>query len=450
MVFGYDDATLSIKWPLPVTVISQRDAVATTTQRRNSGGSGMNCRHCKTALHPTQDVFVDLGSAPPSNAFLRATDLDRAECYLPLKVFTCGNCRLVQIDEIQRHDALFSDDYVYFSSYSTTWLAHAEAFVARAVDRLGLTEHSLVVEVASNDGYLLQYVQQRGIPCVGIEPTASTAQVARERGIESLEEFFGESFADRFAESRGVADLIIGNNVLAHVPDINDFAAGIRTTLAPGGTATLEFPHLLQLVNQGQFDTVYHEHFSYLSLHAVRRVFASQGLVIWDVEELPTHGGSLRVWVQHVSNVRSVLSSVEILLGKEAAAGLLTDAFYHTLQPRAERIKNDLLMFLIDCKRLGKRVMGYGAAAKGNTLMNFAGIRADLIEGVADASPHKQGRFLPGSRIPVVAPSRIDEIRPDYIVIFPWNIRGEIESQLAHARTWGAQFVTAVPELRVA
>lgn len=410
----------------------------------------MNCRHCATSLHPKDDVFIDLGSAPPSNAFLRESDLDRAESYLPLKVFTCGNCRLVQVDEIERHDALFSNDYVYFSSFSSTWLAHAEAYVAKAVQRLALNGNSLVVEVASNDGYLLQFVQKRGIPCIGIEPTASTAQAARERGIESIEEFFGERFASHFTPERGRADLIIGNNVLAHVPDINDFVAGLRETLSPNGTVTVEFPHLLQLVKHGQFDTVYHEHFSYLSLHAVRRVFAAQGLVVWDVEELPTHGGSLRVWAQHASNSRAVLPSVEILLDNEVAAGMLTDAFYRTLQPRAENIKNDLLAFLIDAKRQGKRVMGYGAAAKGNTLMNFAGIRSDLIEGVADASPHKQGRFLPGSRIPVVAPSMIDETKPDYIVIFPWNIRGEVESQLAHARGWGAKFVTAVPELRVA
>lgn len=410
----------------------------------------MNCRHCSTPLHPQRDVFVDLGSAPPSNAFLRETDLDRAEAYLPLKVFTCGNCRLVQVDEIERHDALFSDDYVYFSSFSSTWLAHAEAYVAKAVERLSLTEKSLVVEVASNDGYLLQFVQRRGIPCIGIEPTASTAQAARTRGIESIEKFFGERFASELVATRGTADLIIGNNVLAHVPDINDFVGGFEKALSPLGTVTVEFPHLLQLVNQGQFDTVYHEHFSYLSLHAVQRVFAARSLKIWDVEELPTHGGSLRVWAQRASNPRQAMPSVELLLKKEAAAGMLSDAFYRTLQPRAEGIKNDLLSFLIDAKRQGKRVMGYGAAAKGNTLMNFAGIRSDLIASVADASPHKQGRFLPGSRIPVVAPSCIDETRPDYIVIFPWNIRVEVETQLAHAREWGAKFVTAVPELRVA
>lgn len=410
----------------------------------------MNCRHCQTPLHPTEDVFLDLGSAPPSNAFLRSCDLDKAEAHLPLKVFSCTNCRLVQVDEIERHDALFSDDYVYFSSYSSTWVAHAERYVAWAVDRLKLNVHSLVVEVASNDGYLLQFVNARGIPCVGVEPTASTAQVARERGIESIGEFFGEEFANNFVAARRPADLVIGNNVLAHVPDINDFVAGLRAVISPSGAVTVEFPHLLQLVRHGQFDTVYHEHFSYLSLHAVQRVFAVHGLVVWDVEELTTHGGSLRVWAQHASNARPVEPAVAKVLDDEMRAGMLDDEFYGSLQARAETIKNDLLAFLIDCRRQGKRVMGYGAAAKGNTLMNFAGIRSDLISAVADASPHKQGRFLPGSRIPVVAPAAIDAAKPDYIVILPWNIRGEVESQLAHARRWGAKFVTAVPELRVA
>lgn len=410
----------------------------------------MNCRHCQTPIHPTKDVFLDLGAAPPSNAFLKESDLDRAEAHLPLKVFTCGNCRLVQVDEIERHDALFSDDYVYFSSYSSTWVDHAKRYVDFAIDRLALDVRSLVVEIASNDGYLLQFVNARGIPCVGIEPTASTAQVARERGIESIGEFFGETFATNFAASRRQADLVIGNNVLAHVPDINDFVAGFRAVLAPNGSVTVEFPHLMRLVEQGQFDTVYHEHFSYLSLHAVQRVFAVHGLTVWDVQELSTHGGSLRVWAQHASNPRAIEPSVARVLQAEMEAGMLADAFYSSLQDRAENIKNDLVAFLIDCRRKGKRVMGYGAAAKGNTLMNFAGIRQDLISAVADASPHKQGRFLPGSRIPVVAPSAIDAERPDFIVILPWNIRGEVEAQLSHAREWGAQFVTAVPELRVA
>jgi 2-polyprenyl-3-methyl-5-hydroxy-6-metoxy-1,4-benzoquinol methylase len=410
----------------------------------------MNCRHCRTPLHPVRDVFLDLGAAPPSNAFLRAEDLDRAEAHLPLKVLTCPDCLLVQVDEIERHDALFSDDYVYFSSFSSSWLAHAKRYVTDAVDRLALNTGSFVVEVASNDGYLLQYVAERGIPCLGIEPTASTAKAARARGIESIEEFFGTALAQRLAATRGQASLITANNVLAHVPDINDFVAGFRELLAPNGTVTLEFPHLLRLVEHAQFDTVYHEHFSYLSLHVVARILASAGLAIWDVEELPTHGGSLRVWAQHCGFPRAALPSVNAVLEAEIDKGMLTPGYYRTLQTRAEQVANDFMSFLLEARRRGKRVMGYGAAAKGNTLLNFAGVRPDLIPGVADASPHKQGRFLPGSRIPVVAPTIIDQMKPDYIVVFPWNIRGEVVEQLAHARAWGAQFVTVVPTLEIA
>ncbi|MEP6765841.1 MAG: class I SAM-dependent methyltransferase, partial [Gemmatimonadaceae bacterium] len=397
----------------------------------------MNCRHCKTSLSGQGNVFIDLGAAPPSNAFLRAADLEKAEMYLPLKVLTCPTCRLVQVDELQKHDALFSDDYVYFSSYSSTWLAHAKRYVESTVNRLALNSNSLVVEIASNDGYLLQFVKQAGIPCAGFEPTASTAGVARERGIESIEEFFGTASARKFVTQRRFADLIVANNVLAHVPDINDFVGGLRELLAPDGSITVEFPHLMQLVKHAQFDTVYHEHFSYLSLETVRRIFTSQGLVVWDVQELPTHGGSLRVWAQHASNSRAVLPGVRTVLDQESDAGMLGDAFYRTLQSRAERIKNDLMAFLIDCKRDGKTVVGYGAAAKGNTLLNFAGVRPDLLSCVADASPHKQGRFLPGSRIPVVAPSVINNERPDYIVVLPWNIRDEVTTQLSFAREWG-------------
>ncbi len=406
----------------------------------------MNCRHCHA---PLADVFIDLGAAPPSNAFLRAQDLVQPELHFPLKVYTCHECLLVQVDEVQRHDALFSADYVYFSSFSASWLAHARRYVGEAVERLALDANSLVMEVASNDGYLLQYVQARGIPCVGIEPTAGTAQVAREKGIESIEQFFGEAFARQFATERRRADLVLGNNVLAHVPDINDFVAGLREVLTPGGTVTVEFPHLMQLVQQGQFDTVYHEHFSYLSLHTVRRIFAAQGLALWDVQALATHGGSLRVWAQHAANPRPVQHSVAEMLRTEAEAGVLEPAFYRGLQVRAERIKNDLLAFLIEARRAGKTVAGYGAAAKGNTLLNFAGVRPDLLPYVVDASPHKQGRYLPGSRIPVVAESRIRETRPDYIVILPWNLRDEIVGQLGYVREWGARFVTAVPRLTI-
>lgn len=409
----------------------------------------MKCRHCATALHPQHDLFIDLGSAPPSNAFLDADTLLRAEAHFPLKVLACAACGLVQVDELQRHDALFSDDYVYFSSFSASWLAHARAYVERAVPRLGLGPRSLVMEVASNDGYLLQYLQQRDIPCVGVEPTESTARAARARGIESIGEFFGLDFARRFVAQRGRCDLVLGNNVLAHVPDINDFVAGLGEVLAPQGTLTLEFPHLLQLVRQSQFDTVYHEHFSYLSLRTVQRILQAQGLRVWDVEELPTHGGSLRVWAQHASNTRPASGAVGDLLAREAAAGVGRREFHQGLQAAAERIKDELLMFLIDCKRKGLRVAGYGAAAKGNTLLNFAGVRPDLLPYVADASPHKQGRWLPGSRIPVCSPQQLLDDRPDVVLILPWNLRGEITAQLAAVQGWGGRFATAVPELQV-
>ncbi len=406
----------------------------------------MKCRHCYT---PLVDVFIDLGAAPPSNAFLRAQDLAQPELHFPLKVYTCRECRLVQVDEVQRHDALFGDDYVYFSSFSASWLAHARRYVAEVAERLALGEQSLVMEVASNDGYLLQYVQQRGIPCVGVEPTAGTARAAREKGIESLEAFFGEAFARRFAAERRRADLVLGNNVLAHVPDIDDFVAGLREVLAPGGTVTLEFPHLLQLVRQCQFDTIYHEHFSYLSLHTVQRIFAANGLAMWDVQTLPTHGGSLRVWGQHAANPRPVRASVGAMLRTEAAAGMLEPAFYRGLQAQAERIKNDLVAFLIEAQRAGKSVAAYGAAAKGNTLLNFAGVRPDLLPYVVDASPHKQGRFLPGSRIPVVGEARLRETRPDFVLILPWNLRDEIADQLGYVGAWGGRLVTAVPSLQI-
>lgn len=406
----------------------------------------MKCRHCEA---PLRDVFIDLGSAPPSNAFLREQDLEQPELHFPLKVYACGECRLVQVDEVQRHDALFSSDYVYFSSYSKSWLAHARDYVAQVVERLDLGSRSLVMEIASNDGYLLQYVRERGVPCVGIEPTTSTAEVARGKGIESIESFFGRDFAQRFASERRKADLVLGNNVLAHVPDINDFVAGLKAVLTPQGSITLEFPHLLQLVSQGQFDTIYHEHFSYLSLGTVQAILSKQGLRVWDVQELPTHGGSLRVWAQHAEHARPEQASVADILAKEARAGMQGDAFYAGLQVQANRIKDDLLSFLIEQKRAGKTVAAYGAAAKGNTLLNYAGVRPDLLPYVADVSPHKQGRFLPGSRIPVVAESYLRAARPDVILILPWNLRHEICAQLDYVREWGGRFATAVPHLEV-
>jgi len=406
----------------------------------------VKCRFCQASL---ENVFLDLGGAPPSNAFLREADLSAPELYFPLRLYTCAKCHLVQVDEVQKHDALFSSDYIYFSSYSRSWLAHAERFVTQAVQRLALGPESLVMEVASNDGYLLQYIKARGIPCVGIEPTAGTAAAARERGIETIERFFGSQFAQTFVAERRTADLVIGNNVLAHVPDLNDFVAALAIVLAHEGVVTVEFPHLLQLIAQRQFDTVYHEHFSYFSFHTAQRIFAAHGLRIWDVEELSTHGGSLRLWVCHEDAWHRTMPAVGALLAKESVSGMLDMAYYEGFQTEADGIKNDFLTFLIGCKRNGKHVVGYGAAAKGNTLLNYAGVRPDLLGYVVDASPHKQGRWLPGSRIPVVAESRIQETRPDYVVIFPWNLREEITAQLAYIRDWGGKFVTAIPQLNV-
>jgi 2-polyprenyl-3-methyl-5-hydroxy-6-metoxy-1,4-benzoquinol methylase len=406
----------------------------------------VKCRFCKTELH---DLFLDLGSAPPSNAFLSPADLNEAESYFALRLFTCRNCFLVQVDEVQKHEQIFSSDYLYFSSFSRSWLQHAENYVNDVIERLSMDGNSLAMEIASNDGYLLQYLKQHQIPCIGIEPTASTAKVAREKGIETIERFFGLAFAEEFIADNAQPDLIIANNVLAHVPDVNDFVAGLARAISPEGVITIEFPHLLQLVTHGQFDTVYHEHFSYFSLHTVQKIFNAQGLRIWDVEELPTHGGSLRLWACRQTAAHQQTAAVTTLLAKEANAGMLEIDYYLGFQARADAIKNDFLAFLLQCKRDGKKVIGYGAAAKGNTLLNYAGVKPDLMPYVVDASPHKQNRFLPGSHIPVVAESVIRELKPDFIFILPWNLQAEIIQQLAYIRDWGGQFVTAVPALKI-
>ncbi len=406
----------------------------------------MKCRLC---AEPLGLRFVDLGSAPPSNAFLTEAQLREPEAWFPLDLYACEACGLVQVDEHQDHRRLFAPDYVYFSSFSSTWLAHAQAFVERAVERLGLGERSRVIEVASNDGYLLRHFVARAIPCLGIEPTAGTAAAARAQGVETIEAFFGRNLSARLRAERGPAELVVANNVLAHVPDLNDFVAGLVGALAPHGVLTVEFPHLMRLVEHNQFDTIYHEHFSYLSLRTVQRLFAEHGLVIWDVEALPTHGGSLRVWAQPVGGPWVPTGALERVLAQESDAGMTGRAFYTGFQARAERVKDDFLRLLLEFKREGRRVAAYGAAAKGNTLLNYAGVRGDLIGYVVDASPHKQGRYLPGSRIPVVAESRLRETRPDVIVILPWNLREEIAGQLAYTAQWGARFVTAVPSIEV-
>lgn len=406
----------------------------------------MNCRGCGNCLSLP---LIDLGTAPPSNAYLRAEQLGAAEAWVPLKVAVCEQCWLVQTEDYTRADALFDADYAYFSSYSSSWLAHARDYVAQMVERFGLTTQSRVVEIAANDGYLLQYVAERGIPCLGVEPTRSTAQAAREKGLEIREVFFGQQAAEALAGEGWSADLMAANNVLAHVPDINDFLRGFATLLKADGVATFEFPHLLCLMAAHQFDTLYHEHYSYLSLTAVNTLCQRNGLEIFDVSELPTHGGSLRVFVQRAGGPQVRRTGVDDLLGIEQGVGVTTAAFYNTLAPAAERIKHQLLRFLLQAKAEGKRVVGYGAAAKGNTLFNYAGVKPDLLAWVADANPHKQGKFLPGSRIPVVAPERLAIEQPDYVLVLPWNLLQEVSQQQAQVREWGGRFVIAVPELTI-
>ncbi|MCQ2995513.1 class I SAM-dependent methyltransferase [Pseudomonas syringae] len=407
----------------------------------------MNCRGCGAALSLP---LIDLGTSPPSNAYLRAEQLDSAEQWVPLKVQVCQSCWLVQTEDYTRADSLFDADYAYFSSFSSTWLEHAEHYVATMVERFGLNEQSRVVEVAANDGYLLQYVARRGIACLGVEPTHSTAQAARAKGLEIRELFFGRESASQLLEQGWAADLMAANNVLAHVPDINDFLSGFATLLKPGGVATFEFPHLLTLMAGAQFDTLYHEHYSYLSLTAVQTLCERNGLSVFDVSELPTHGGSLRVFVQRADGGQhDQMPAVQRVLEAELNAGVKTAQFYTSLAPAAERIKHELLRFLLQAKADGKRVVGYGAAAKGNTLLNYAGIKPDLLAWVADASPHKQGKFLPGSRIPVVEPERIALEKPDYVLVLPWNLIDEITGQFAGVNSWGGRFVVAIPELKV-
>lgn len=405
----------------------------------------MNCRHCAARLDAP---FLDLGSAPPSNAYLAEDQLDAPETWFPLRLLVCHACWLVQTVDFASREALFTSDYAYFSSFSQSWLDHSRRYVTEMIARFGLDASSCVVEVAANDGYLLQYVCDAGIPTYGIEPTASTAARARARGIEIVERFFGVELGDALAAEGRSADLITANNVLAHVPDINDFVGGFARLLKPDGVATFEFPHLLEMVTRNQFDTAYHEHYSYLSLTAVERIFAANGLFVFDVQQLPTHGGSLRVFAQLMSGRRSVTPAVMALLQIEEDAGIMKPAFYSSFQRTAEMVKDDLLGFLLDARRSGLKVGAYGAAAKGNTLLNFAGVRPDLLPYVVDLNPAKAGSYMPGSRIPIVTQERLQADRPDRILVLPWNLRDEVVSQLAYAREWGAQFVVAVPSLQ--
>ncbi len=407
----------------------------------------MKCRHCDS---PLEHTFVDLGFAPPSNAYLTFEDLTKPEKYYPLKIKVCDQCWLVQTEDYTQADELFSSDYAYFSSTSTGWLAHAAIYAEKMTRQLNLTKDSLVIEVASNDGYLLKNFVAAGIPCLGIEPTASTAAAAEKLGIPVIREFFGEQLGNQLALSGKKADLIAGNNVYAHVPDINDFTRGLKAALKPGGTITLEFPNLMSLLEHTQFDTLYHEHFSYLSLYTVARIFIAAGLRVWDIEALPTHGGSLRIYGCHDADARASTPAVTDVLTEEAQRGLQTLSTYQYFQAKADRVKNDLLAFLIEQKRAGKKVAAYGAAAKGNTLLNYSGVKLDLLPFVCDAAAAKQGKFMPGSHIPILAPTVLLEQRPDYLVILPWNIAAEVKQQNARLAELGTKFVTAVPKLEVA
>ena len=407
----------------------------------------MNCRFCGTEL---EYVFVDLGEAPPSNSFLNVAQLDKPESYYPLKIFVCSNCFLVQVDEYKKANEIFDSEYAYFSSYSTSWLAHAKTYTEKMVDRFGISNNSLVVEIASNDGYLLQYFQEKQIPVLGIEPTECTAKVAREKGIESITEFFGADFAKKLVLENRKADLLLGNNVLAHVPDINDFVKGLKIALKKEGVITMEFPHLVKLIENNQFDTIYHEHFSYFSFTTVSRIFEAHGLVMFDVDEIPTHGGSLRIYAGHKEDTsKSISDKVGELLERENSIGISDLNYYKGFGEKVSRIKMDLLQFLAEQKKNNKKVAAYGAAAKGNTLLNYCGISNDVIRFVVDASPYKQGKFLPGSHIPILKEEIIREEKPEFILILPWNIKEEIINQLSYIREWGGQFVISIPELQI-
>ncbi len=408
----------------------------------------IQCRFCET---PLTEKFVDLGVSPVSNDYLKPEQLMGGEMFYPLAAYVCPECFLVQLPEYKSAKEIFNQEYAYFSSYSSSWLEHARRYVEDMCERFGYGPDSLVIELASNDGYLLQYFKEKGVPVLGVEPSANVATYAREeRDIPTLIRFFGVETAQELAAEGRYADLLLGNNVLAHVPDINDFVGGMKIVLKERGVITMEFPHLLRLIEQNQFDTIYHEHFSYLSLGTVQQIFAHHGLTLFDVQELPTHGGSLRIFARHAENeALPVSDAIAQVLEKEARAGLRGMDRYRAFQPQVDATKQALLEFLIEAKRQDKTVVGYGAPAKGNTLLNYCGVRTDFIDYTVDRSPHKQGRFLPGTRIPIHAPERIGETRPDYVLILPWNLEREITGQLAYIREWGGKFVVPIPTVRV-
>ncbi|MBK9271787.1 MAG: class I SAM-dependent methyltransferase [Saprospiraceae bacterium] len=406
-----------------------------------------HCRFCKAEL---KEELIDLGSAPLSNALLTKDNLSESEIWYPLRVMICGNCFMVQTEDYSGREHIFHDQYAYFSSYSSTWLNHSKSYCQMMQNRFGLGSDQLVLEVASNDGYLLQYFKESGIPVLGVEPTANTAQVALDKGIATVVDFFGTKLAQQLKNERRIPNLIVGNNVLAHVPDVLDFVTGLKILLHPEGVITVEFPHLLKLIQFNQFDTIYHEHFSYFSFHIVKRIFESIGLRIFDVDELDTHGGSLRIYATHQENSSHLTSeNVDKMIRKESAFGIESMDTYAHFQNKVNSIKNRFNQFLIDAKIKGKSVIAYGAAAKGNTLLNYCGVRKDLVQFIVDASPHKQGKFTPGMHIPILDEKHIRDLKPDYVVVLPWNIKDEIEEQLFYIRRWGGKLVVAIPQLEV-
>ena len=408
-------------------------------------GSG-HCRFCATPLRRT---FVDLGMSPPCQTHIEPCQLNQMERFYPLHVWVCENCFLVQLEEYVSPEDIFTE-YAYFSSYSDSWLAHAKTYADSMAERFSIGARSQVVELASNDGYLLQYFVAKGIPVLGVEPAANVASVAIKKGIPTAVNFFGQRMARELVTEGKSADLLLGNNVLAQVPNLNDFVTGMKILLKPTGVITMEFPHLMRLIAENQFDTIYHEHFSYFSFFTVEKVFAEHGLTLFDVEELPTHGGSLRIYGRHAENGSlPVRERVAELKAREEAAGCMRLEHYSSFGERVERTKRGLLQFLIQTREAGKSIAGYGAPGKGNTLLNYCGIRTDFLEYTVDRSPYKQGKFTPGTHIPICAPEKIDQTKPDFLLILPWNLKDEIMMQMAHIRQWGGQFVVPIPEVRV-
>lgn len=406
----------------------------------------LQCRFCQT---PLKHSFADLGMSPLANSYLKPEELHQAEAFYPMHVYVCQTCYLVQLPEFESPEHIFGD-YAYFSSYSETWLKHAKTYVEQMIERFGFDSGSQIVEIASNDGYLLQYFKEKGVPILGVEPAKNVAKIAQEAGIPTIVKFFGVQTAKELAAQGKHADLLVGNNVLAHVPDLNDFVRGMKILLKPQGLITMEFHYLRQLLTKNQFDTIYHEHFSYFSCIAVEKVFADHGLTIFDVEELPTHGGSLRIYARHTEDeTKPITSRVKELRDRELQEGFNKLETYTSFAQRVQETKRTLLEFLIQAKREGKSIVGYGAPAKGNTLLNYCGIRSDFMDYTVDRSPHKQGHFLPGTHIPIYHPDKIKETKPDYVVILPWNLKDEIMEQMKHIREWGGQFVVLIPEVEV-